>query len=67
MLSGESNSLNIMLFLINIIPNNNINCNKTLKKKNIRLLNSEVFDQNLKEFKIIDRVGSPEESFERNL
>lgn len=55
-----------MLFLINIIPKNNINCNKILKK-NIRLLNSDQRPQNLKEFEIIDRVGSPEEYFERNL
>jgi len=35
-------------------------------KENIRLLNSEIFNQNLKEFEIIDRVGSPEEYFERS-
>lgn len=33
----------------------------------MRLLKSEVFDHNLKEFEIIDRVGSSKEYFERNL
>ena len=34
---------------------------------NIKFLNSEIFNQNLKEFEIIDRLGSPEEYFERNI
>lgn len=36
-------------------------------KQSIRLLNSGIFNQNLKEFEIINKFGSPEEYFERIL
>jgi hypothetical protein len=56
--------MNILLCVINIIHNNQLIPIKILRE-NIRLLNSDQRFQNLKEFEIIDRLGSPGEHPER--